>query len=317
MFVGIRSACAEVARRSRFVTLNEDRLTAYADSLPSETSEPVYDSVHHFSGSPEDTLAYIVTLDAVNFGSGYFPHLQKCSGMSGYFTVASALKDHFDTHGPLGARALSKLRLEDCSRLFGQDLADPVRAELMQHFTRALNDLGAYLSERFGGDFAALVESAEHSAERLALHLTEMPYFQDVARYEGFSVPLYKRAQITASDLALAFDGAGYGYFTDLDKLTIFADNLVPHVLRLDGILRFDGNLVSRIRAGQLITPGSPEEVEIRAVALHAVERIVKVLQARGEHKVTAQNLDVRLWNRGQDPNYKAEPRHRTRTVYY
>ena len=316
MFADIRSACAKVAKRSRYVTLNEGQLAAYAQSLPLETYEPVYDTAHHFLGSPDDTLAYIITLDAVNFGSGYFPHLQKRPGMSGYFTVASALKDHFDKNGPLDAQALSQLSLKGCSDLFQQDLSDPVRAELVHHFTRALNGLGTYLSE-FDGRFTALVQKANHSAEHLAGHLTEMPYFRDVATYEGFSVPLYKRAQITASDLALAFDGNGYGYFHDLDKLTIFADNLVPHVLRLDGVLHFSEDLVSSIQAGQLIAPGSPEEVEIRAVALHAVERMVDVLRGRGQHQVTAQNLDVRLWNRGQDPLYKAEPRHRTRTVYY
>lgn len=318
MFADIRSACAEVAKRSRYVTLNEDKLAAYAQALPQETLEPIYDTAHHFAGTPDDTLAYIVTLDAVNFGSGYFPHLQKRPDMSGYFTVASALKDHFEAYGPLEARALSRLSIEDCAALFGQDLAQPVRAELMKHFTRSLNDLGNYLVNHFSGHFTALVESAEHSAERLAMRLAEMPYFKDVTAYEGLSVPLYKRAQITASDLALAFGGRGYGYFKDLDKLTIFADNLVPHVLHLDGVLRFDEDLVGRIQTGQLIAPGSPEEVEIRALALHAVERLVTSLREseRGA-QVTAQNLDVRLWNRGQDPSYKAQPRHRTRTVFY
>ncbi len=317
MFADVRSACAEVAKRSRYVTLNKDKLGAYARSLSAETAPPTYDTVHHFLGSPDDTLAYIITLDAVNFGSGYFPHLQKRPGMSGYFTVASALKDSFDENGPIDAGALSKLRVESCSSLFGQDLINPVRAELMQHFTRALNDLGTYLLEHFGGRFTTLIKSAEHSAERLAAHLAEMPYFRDVATYENLRVPLYKRAQITASDLALAFSGEGYGSFNDLDKLTIFADNLVPHVLRLDGVLHFGEDLLSRIRAGQLIAPGSPEEVEIRAVALHAVERMVSALRENGPEHVTAQNLDVRLWNRGQDPRYKAEPRHRTQTVYY
>jgi hypothetical protein len=27
--------------------------------------------------------------------------------------------------------------------------------------------------------------------------------------------------------------------------------------------------------------------------------------------------LDAWLWNRGQEPRYKARPRHRTRTVFY
>ena len=46
----------------------------------------------------------------------------------------------------------------------------------------------------------------------------------------------YKRAQIVAADLALA----GVARFRDLDRLTIFADNLVPHVLRCDGVLVYD-----------------------------------------------------------------------------
>lgn len=316
IFSEIRSACAEVVKRSRYVTLNEDKLGAYARSLPAETAPPTYDTVHHFAGSPEDTLAYIVTLDAVNFGSGYFPHLQKRSGMSGYFTVASSLKDYFERRGPFSAQALYELGVEGCGDLFNQDLRDPVRAELMQLFRKALNDLGGYLLSRFNGNFTALVEAAENRAERLAVLLAEMPYFQDVATYEDFDVPLYKRAQITASDLALAFRGKGYGHFTDLDRLTIFADNLVPHVLRVDGVLHFEEELVEHINAGELIAPGSPEEVEIRAVALHAVERMVATLREEGQ-AIAAQNLDVRLWNRGQNYLYKAWPRHRTRTVFY
>ena len=42
--------------------------------------------------------------------------------------------------------------------------------------------------------------------------------------------PFFKRAQITPNDLALA----GVAEFDDLDRLTIFADNLVPHVLHVD-----------------------------------------------------------------------------------
>ena len=70
---------------------------------------------------------------------------------------------------------------------------------------------------------------AEGSAERLAWRLaTGMAFFDD----RGF----YKRAQIVPNDLALA----GVAEFADLDRLTIFADNLVPHVLRVDGVLRYD-----------------------------------------------------------------------------
>jgi putative queuosine salvage protein len=98
--------------------------------------------------------------------------------------------------------------------------------------------------------------------------------------------------------------------FSDLDRLTIFADNLVPHVLRVDGVLRYDPALGARIDAGELLPPGE-EEREIRACAVHACELLSRRLG------MPARVLDAALWNRGQAWKYKSVPRHRTRTVYY
>ena len=54
--------------------------------------------------------------------------------------------------------------------------------------------------------------------------------------------------------------------FADLDRLTIFADNLVPHVLRLDGVLRSTRSWsAGSTRRAARARP--PEEVEIRACA--------------------------------------------------
>lgn len=106
------------------------------------------------------------------------------------------------------------------------------------------------------------------------------------------------------------------GYFNDLDQLTIFADNLVPHVLRMDGVLIYEESLIDRIAAGTLIPAGSAEEVEIRACALHAVELIKKEI-LKSKRIITSSELDYLLWNRGQQPHYKAVPRHRTRCVFY
>jgi hypothetical protein len=144
-----------------------------------------------------------------------------------------------------------------------------------------------------------------------------MPYFDDVEPYDGLEVPFYKRAQLTPADLAVAFGDKGPGHFQDLDRLTIFADNLVPHVLRIDGILLYEEDLAMRIDAEEPIPPGSPEEVEIRACAVHAVELLAEELR-ESRREVTAMGLDYLLWNRGQQPYYKRiRPRHRTRTVFY
>lgn len=318
VFDRIRAACRAVAEAARSVRIDPAALARYADRLDIlPTLSPAYDRDAHFLGGPDDTVAYVVTLDAVNFGSGYFPHLTKRPGRSGYFTVAMALTDRFRRLGPLRADELATLTPAACADVFGQDPRELVVAELMGLFAKAWNDLGRDLLRRFGGSFPRLVEAADGSAARLVETLDAQPFFHDVASYDGLEVPFFKRAQLLASDLALALDGQGWGRFADLDRLTIFADNLVPHVLRMDGVLCFDPDLVARIEREELIDAGSREEVEIRACAVHAVELLAAELRARGR-AVTARDLDIHLWTRGQATAYKTgERRHRTRCVYY
>ncbi len=313
----VRAACRTVAERARFVRIDTGQIPAYAAALPLERiMRPAHDPRTHYLGRGDDTVAFFLTLDAINFGSGYFPHLRKRPGLSGYFTIASSLNDYYQARGPLSPQDLARLTAADCTTIFGQDPANVPIQELMAHFATSLNDLGRYVHDHFDGRFAGLVAAAGGSTERLVGLLAAMPSFRDVATYDGIEVPFYKRAQIAAADLWIAFYGQGPGAFADLDRLTIFADNLVPHVLRVDGLLRYDELLAARIDAETPIAGGSAEETEIRACGLHAVELIVAELRGQG-HAVNASQLDNLLWSRGQQPFYKARPRHRARSIYY
>ena len=171
-----------------------------------------------------------------------------------------------------------------------------------------MSDLGRRLLHLHDGRFAGPVEAAGDSAVALVEQLAGWDCFADVSDHDGERVPFYKRAQIAASDLQLA----GVAAFTDCDRLTLFADNLVPHVLRVDGVLEFDRALVERIERGALLTHGSPEEVEIRACAVHAVE-----LLAAAHPDLAPPQIDNSLWTRGQGADYKARPRHRARCTAY
>jgi Queuosine salvage protein len=317
IFDQIREICREVAVRAGHVRINCDKIPAYASSLPLEKAiRPQLDPNCHYLGRQKDTVSFLLVLDSINFGSGYFPYLHKRPGMSGYFTIASSLHDFYLANGPLAADQLAAITAEDCRRIFEQDPANKTVMELMAHFSAALSQLGRYLLNRFNGSFTGLVEAAGASAGRLAHLLKQMPYFNDVAAYDGLEVPFFKRAQIMAADLAIAFQERTWGCFSDLKQMTIFADNLVPHVLRMDGVLRYDDPLLTRINAQTLIPAGSAEEVEIRACAIHAVELIKNAVRDAGQF-ISAAQLDNFLWNRGQQPHYKAVPRHRTRTVFY
>jgi len=201
-------------------------------------------------------------------------------------------------------RSLARVDRAEAAAAFGQD----PEHELMELFARALNELGEHVLEAHDGSFLALARAGEGSAVRLAERLASLPTWFDVSPYDSVQVPFFKRAQLAAADLHLQ----GIAPAADIAELTLFADNLVPHVLRIDGVLRFDDELVTRIDGEELIEHDSPEEVEIRACALHAVELLV---EAHGETTATA--VDYALWNRGGEPRYKAHPRHRARTTAY
>jgi hypothetical protein len=314
----VRSSCKEVVHRAKYVHLNEQNIPAFALSLIQELSQPqVLDPTHHFIGSPEDTLAFIFILDSINFGSGYFPYLIKQEGLSGYYTISTALKNYFEENGPIAPGELIDINAIDCANLFGQVISNngPV-SELMTLFAKALNDLGNYILDHFHGQYLSLLVTSDESVERLVDLLIKMPFFKDEAVYDNMVVHFYKRAQITASDISLAFGGQGLGYFYDLDQLTIFADNAVPHVLRVDGIIEYDDQLASLIDSGELILPSSEEEIEIRAAAIYASELVVEYLSSLC-NPIMAKELDYVLWNRAHGPKYNTRPRHHTRTVFY
>jgi hypothetical protein len=229
--------------------------------------------------------------------------LSKLAGKSGNATITARLRQRFDTAGPFSADELAELTASDCAALFGQPLRPPVD-ELMALYARALNDLGAFLRRRFDGSFDGLVEEADGSAVRLVDLLLEMPMYRDVAVYDGEPVPFLKRAQLTASDI---------GGFSDLDQLTLFADNLIPHVLRVEGVLRLDDALATAIDDEELLEPGGRAEVELRAGAVHVGE----LMAARSAMAVTPREVDNHLWCLGQEQRFKASPRPRIRTWFY
>ena len=313
----IRTTTQAVAQQAQQVKINQNQLEAYIKKLPLEKIDnPPLDPNTHYLGHKEDTLAFFLTLETINFGSGYFPYLNNHIEGSGYFTVAGALKEYYDKNGPITAAELTQLTGKDCARIFKQSWEMPIQ-ELMQLFAKALNQLGRFLQTNFDGRFEGVFEAADHSAEKLAELLMQIPCFYDVAQYGALEVPILKRAQITAADISLAFGNKGLGYFKDLDQLTIFADNMVPHVLRCDGILDYRADLAAIIDSQQLLPAGSKGEIELRACAIHAVELIKQKFQELG-YNFTSVDLDYLLWNRGQAAFYEETyPIHLTRTTFY
>src|SRR2546421_13100079 len=123
----LRQVCAAVAARARHVRVNDGAIPGYAAGLALGAATPA--GAPPDSGGPpgqagggrETRAAFWITLDAINFGSGWFPTLRKRPGQSGYHTIAGALTEHFDRAGPWSAEALTQLDARTVAGVLGQD----------------------------------------------------------------------------------------------------------------------------------------------------------------------------------------------------
>ena len=98
-----RHASWSALARSRSTPIALEKLARSEDWI---SASPSLDPIDYYVGTPEDTAAYILTLDAINFGSGYFPYLTKRPGYSGYFTIAISLRENWESEGPWDADRL-------------------------------------------------------------------------------------------------------------------------------------------------------------------------------------------------------------------
>lgn len=316
LFDAVRDGFSFVAQRARHVRVHHDGLADYAASLPDTPLRHVFDMKHHYiSNDAESLAAYVLILDAANFGSGYEPELRRDGWAmiddSIYYTLSTRLKNFFTVHGSLTAQDMAVISPAQCAALFELP-PGAVGREFSGLLAESLNELGQMIAHDYDGGFLAFVEAAQGSAETLAARLAQLPHFADARDYEGRRILFYKRAQIAAADLHLAFEHLGRTLFHDSSGLTMFPDNGVPHVLHVDGLLNYTNGLAGRIARGEEIRSGSAEEIEIRACAGFVVEKLA-VLKG-----LCAMDIDHILWHRSvESPRYSKTSPHRTKTVFY
>lgn len=313
----IRQAAAQVADESRWCGVNYASLMSYPEVIGLGLSENMtHDPSFHLLGAGDATATFFLVLDTINFGSGYFPFIDKERGPSGYFSIAGRLKDWFHKEGVPSCERLRNITPSECSRIFGQTDVNSHSNELMWLFSLSLNDLGRYISEEFRGNLNGIFLECDDANQFLA-RILKMPLYRDEHMYGSLRVPFHKRAQILIQDIAIALPTHPVARFPDLDQLTAFADNVIPYVLVVDGLLTLDPWLERRIEQEELIGSGSIEEIELRACAIHAVEQLRELMSDEGG-RISSRQLDFLLWNRGQSlKKNSARKRHRTRSVFY
>jgi hypothetical protein len=288
--LGVRAACRRVLAEALEVRLGP--LDAAADALR-ERPVPRWDGRRHYSGGR--LVEYVLVLDTLNFSFWGSP--------GGYWRLAESLRDAFDRGDPLWeAGRLLELDEEGLRAIVG-DLP------LMDRRVAALHELAGLAAREAAGELAGLVPP---SAPELAGFLSRnLDSFRDVALYGELEVPFLKRAQIAAADLW----GSGAIAYPDVDQLTCFADYKLPQALRHLGALEYTEHLARKVDDWVEMEPGAPEEVEIRAGTVIAVEELRDRLHAAGRELIAVE-VDWLLWDLAQGL-FPVRPHHRVRTVFY
>ena len=311
----------DVAEISCQVRIDKEALVRFSRKMHKDRVRvPPWKCCYHICGSGEDTVAYLLVLDSLNFcfwpasGMDKWEIEYESRRLSGYYALAASLKQAIESGIPITrGDYLAELSIGKLKKILGGQ----GRLQLLEDRVQILNEVGQLLVEEYDGKAHQLVEAAGMSAITLARLLAErLSSFRDVAGYMGNKVFFYKRAQIFAADLYGAFDGKGWGSLMDMDKLTAFADYKLPQVLRHLGVLSYTQALAQAVDQKIPLEAGSPEEVEIRANTIWAVELIRRELGRVGT-ELMAFEIDWILWNMGQAQEFKVRPYHRAATIYY
>ncbi len=290
---------------------------AAAELVKNETQPPAWNYEYHYFDGTARTVNSLFLLDALNFSFWGEPRWQLTyhgRELDGYWALAASLKQAIENDPQVAdADFLARITPGQLDAI----LQGKGRIPMFPERWRNARELGSVLRNLYEGDAARLVALADHDAARLAEMVAEnFSSFNDITVYRDHEVRLFKRAQIVVTDLWGAFQGKDSGEFENINELTAFADYKLPQILRAWKILTYVPSLAEKVDNKIPLEKDSPEEVEIRAATLWAVEFLRQAFEARGRTLWSIQ-VDWILWDASQKEFAGAKPYHRVRTLYY
>src|SRR5690242_9808770 len=152
----VRAGCAWVMERAQRVRVDGERIAGYAAGLV-EAGDSAIAGRAPWADEPESAAAFAICMNAINFGSGWWPTIRKRPGHSGYATIAAGMTERFAAEGRWSAEELSAMDAAAVAAAVGQDPEHP----LMEQFAAALRDVGEHLQAEHGGRFLGPVEAAD------------------------------------------------------------------------------------------------------------------------------------------------------------
>jgi hypothetical protein len=230
----------------------------------------------------------------------------------------ACLKRAMDNGVPvLDGKFLATITRQDMNRIFAGNIEMPMTEEKITVFRES----GKILTAKYGGRYynfirscsPRLYDNGKGLIERLA---AEFPRYNDVSTYDGHEIKFYKLTQLGFWQIYSGLHETGAFKLEDPQKMTAFADYIVPVGLRLMGMTSYSPELEKAIDSHQLIPRDSRQEIEIRAHCLYATALLAdEINKLRSpEEQIIIPQIDARLWTHYHTTSW---PHHLTETIMY
>eukprot|EP01135_Chromosphaera_perkinsii_P004698 Nk52_evm9s294 gene=Nk52_evmTU9s294 len=236
-----------------------------------------------------------------------------------------------------------------------QDVPSPL-VELMDRIANTLRQTGRVLDHLGCFSFAEFISLTFRDPETNALPsekdmgevskrfcatlvtalANNFPGFADIDNFGGRKVYILKKAQLLVSELigkimarkqqrgiteeteleqflmSLDLD------HSDVNDMTVFADNVLPTVLEECGVLEYSEKIKEGISHSKVYKASEQVDLQLRAAAVAACNRIVNEASEAAGCECTSRQLDYFLWKLGKEPAYRGLERHITKdTTFY
>ncbi|HTC41346.1 MAG TPA: queuosine salvage family protein [Candidatus Acidoferrales bacterium] len=212
---------------------------------------------------------------------------------------------------------LAKITRADLNKVFEGNIEMPMLDEKLE----VLHQVGSVLAEKYDGRFHNFVKSCspklyDNGNGLIDRLVKEFPRFNDVSMLDGHEIKFYKLAQLGVWMLYATLHEQGKFRLDDPQKMTAFADYIVPLALRLHGITSYSEKLEKAINSHELIPRDSRWEIEIRAHCIYATAVLTEEINKRrpANLQVIIPQIDARFWTHFHTTTW---PHHLTRTIMY
>jgi len=308
-----------VIENSDFVKVNHEKVAEFSKSFNPDKADHWLNAApfkfSHFS--EEQKLHFLFIFNALSFSYWGEPK----------WTVEYKDKKHDGAWGMILAlgrgieEGVTLIGFEYCANISKNDFSNILRGNveipLLEERWKILREIGINMIGKFGGKVSNLIKEADGDAQKLLeIIVQNFPSFLDVSQYKEKEIYFYKRAQLLVADIYQIFGGESFGSLKNIDQITACADYKLPQILRKLKIFEYASALAEKIDNKTEILRNSPEETEIRASTIWAVELIKDEVKKRSPQIMSFQINDD-LWLATQGKNNGDKPYHRTRTTAY